>query len=91
MQTFGAFSMKKDWRSFINNLNIDSEFLHRDEFEKKYRIKNAKYPSAYLYENGNISLLISDVEMNSVNNLDEIEVLVLGKVNNLSYVTQITD
>ena len=88
MQTFGAFSMKKDWKSFINNLNIDTEFLHRDEFEKKYYINNAKYPSAYIYEDGNLSLLISDEEMNSVKDLDEMEVLILTKVNNLSYIAQ---
>jgi len=90
MQTFGAFSMKKDWKSFIKNLNIDTEFLHRDEFEKKYQIKNAKYPSAYILENKNLTLLITEEEMNSVKSLDEMEVIVLRKVNNISYITQTT-
>jgi hypothetical protein len=89
-QTFGAFSMKKDWKQFINNLNIDSEFLHRNEFEAKYKIKDANYPSAYLNDNGNLTLLISDKEMNSVQNLDEMEALVLNKVNNISKLTQVT-
>jgi hypothetical protein len=80
--------MKKDWKSFITNLDIDTEFLHRDEFEKKYKTKDAKYPSAYIYENKTLSMLISEAEMNSVKNLDEIEVLVLSKINNLSYLTQ---
>lgn len=90
MQTFGAFSMKKDWKSFINNLKVYTEFLHRDEFEEKYGIKDAKYPTAYIYENENLRLLISDDEMNSVKSLDEMEVLVLSKINNLSYITQPT-
>ncbi len=89
MQTFGAFSMKKDWKSFINNLNIDSEFLHRDEFEKKYKVKDAKYPSAYFYDDGQLTLLISEDEMNTVKSLDEMEVLVLGKIENLSYVPNV--
>jgi len=88
MQTFGAFSMKKDWKSFINNLNVDTEFLHRDEFEKKHHIKDAKYPSAYIYENRNLRLLISYEEMNAVKSLDEMEVLVLSKINNISYITE---
>ncbi|MFX1374432.1 MAG: hypothetical protein ACFFA0_01340 [Promethearchaeota archaeon] len=88
IQTFGAFSMKKGWKSFINNLDIDTQFLHRDEFEKKYKIKDASYPSAYIYENKTLKLLISDDEMNAVKNLDEMEVLVLGKVNNSSYIAQ---
>ena len=88
MQTFGVFSMKKDWKSFINNLNVDTEFLHRDEFEKKYQIKDAKYPSAYIYENRNLRLLISYDEMNAVKSLDEMEVLVLSKINKISYITE---
>jgi hypothetical protein len=90
MQTFGAFSMKKDWRSFINSLNINTEFLHRDEFEKKYHIKDAKYPSAYILEDGRLTLLISEDEMNAIKSLDEMEVLVLGKINNISYATKAT-
>jgi hypothetical protein len=87
-QTFGAFSMKKDWKSFINNLNIDTEFLHRDEFEKEYKVKDAKYPSAYILYNRQLTLLISDDEMNAAKSLDEIEVLVLGKIENLSYISK---
>lgn len=89
-QTYGFFNVKKDWKLFIDNLDIDTEFLHRDEFEKKYNIMDAEYPSAYIYESENLKLLISENEMNSVKNLDEMEVLVLSKVNNLSYITQTT-
>ena len=88
MQTFGTFSIKKDWKLFINNLNVDTEFLHRDEFEKKYHLKDVKYPSAYIYENRNLRLLISDDEMNAVKSLDEMEVLVLSKINNISHITE---
>ena len=84
MQTFGTFGMKKDWKSFIKDLNIDTEFLHRDEFEVKYKIKDAKYPTAYISDNNNLTLFISDEEMNAVKSLDEMEVLVMGKLNNTS-------
>ena len=53
MQTFGTFDVKKDWKKFINSIEIDSEFLHKDEFEEKYGILDAKFPSAYLNEEGN--------------------------------------
>ena len=87
--TYGAFSMKKDWKNFINNLNIDTEFLHRDEFEKKYHVKDALYPSAYLFQNEELILLISQDEMNSVKDLDEMEALVLSKMNNSSYLSNV--
>jgi len=39
--------MNKDWKSYVKDLEIPAEFLHKDEFEKKYDFQNAKYPSAY--------------------------------------------
>ena len=86
--TYGAFSQKKDWKNFINNLKIESEFLHRDEFQKIYNLKDANYPSAYIEHEGVLTLLISQDEMNSVKNLDEMEALVLSKLNNLPLISQ---
>ena len=78
--TFGTFGPKKDWKSFINDLGIDSEFLHKDEFLEKYDVKDAKYPSAYILKNGNLTLLISQEEMDSVETLEEMEELVSSKI-----------
>ncbi|MBY9012633.1 MAG: hypothetical protein KGD70_09695 [Candidatus Lokiarchaeota archaeon] len=78
--TFGTFGAKKEWKSFINDLGIDSEFLHKDEFLEKYDVKDAKYPSAYILKNGNLILLISQKEMDSVETLEEMEELVSSKI-----------
>ncbi len=80
MQTFGTFAVKKDWKKFINSIEIDSEFLHKDEFEEKYGILDAKFPSAYLNEEGKLTLIISSDEMNSAKSLDEMEALVRSKI-----------
>ena len=80
MQTFGTFGVKKDWKKFITSIEIDTEFLHKDEFEEKYGILDAKFPSAYLNENGKLTLTISSDEMNSAKSLDEMEALVLSKI-----------
>jgi hypothetical protein len=78
--TFGTFGAKKEWKSFINDLGIDSEFLHKDEFLEKYDVKDAKYPSAYILKDGNLMLLISQKEMDSVETLEEMEELVSSKI-----------
>jgi membrane protease subunit (stomatin/prohibitin family) len=80
MQTFGTFGVKKDWKKFINSINIETEFIHKDEFEEKYDILDAKFPSAYLNKNGKLTLIISSDEMNSAKSLDEMEALVLSKI-----------
>ena len=78
--TFGVFGAKKEWKSFINDLGIDSEFLHKDEFLEKYNIKDAKYPSAYIVKNGNLSIFITQEEMNKVATLKEMEEMVSSKL-----------
>lgn len=83
-QTFSAFGMKKDWKKFINKLDIEAEFLHKDEFEEKYEISDASYPSAYLKNGSTFDLLINQEEMNRVKSLDEIEALVLSKLSSTS-------
>jgi len=78
--TFGAFGAKKEWKSFINDLGIDSEFLHKDEFIEKYDVKDAKYPSAYILTNGKLKMFISQEQMNKVASLSEMEEIVSSKL-----------
>ena len=90
VQTFSAFGMKKDWKEFINKLNVpveflkkdkfSLEFLHRDEFKEKYDMPDAKFPSAYLHSDSKLRLFISQDEMNSVNSLDELMELMNQKI-----------
>ncbi|MFX1478682.1 MAG: hypothetical protein ACFFCI_11190 [Promethearchaeota archaeon] len=84
MQTFSVFGVKKDWKQFIASLEVEAEFLHKDEFEEKYKIPDAKYPSAYIQDNGSLNLFITKNEMNEVNSLEEMESLVSKKINLLS-------
>ena len=84
IQTFSTFGMKKSWKNFIQNLDIETEFLHKDEFEEKYEINDAKYPSAYIQDNGNFNLFITQDEMNTVKSLEEMEDLVSKKINLLT-------
>ncbi|MFX1288952.1 MAG: hypothetical protein ACFFFY_10405 [Promethearchaeota archaeon] len=78
--TFGVFGAKKEWKTFIKELKIESEFLHKDEFLEKYDIEDAKYPSAYILKNGNLKLLITQEDMNKIESLEEMENLISSKL-----------
>jgi hypothetical protein len=88
--TFGAFGMKKDWKNFVNDLDVpvefkkkdkfEFEFLHKDEFNEKYKIADAKFPSAYLLDKSGFDLFISQDEMNAVKSIDELKELVNQKI-----------
>lgn len=76
--TYGTVSMKEQWRRFVYGLGKDVEFLHKDEFESKF--KKGEYPSVYVEENGKLSLIVSRKEMNSVKDLSELIDLMKKKI-----------
>ena len=70
--TYGLMSEKKEWRKFKESSRDELVFLHRDEFEKKYKEKR-EYPIVLgINETDGLDVLISaDTlnEMKSVNDL----------------------
>ena len=35
--TYGNFSIKQEWKSFIESLPVKAVFLYKDEFEKEFK------------------------------------------------------
>ncbi|UCG69140.1 MAG: hypothetical protein JSV09_15370 [Thermoplasmata archaeon] len=77
--TYGNLGMKKKWKEFIESLEIPMEFLHRDEFVKKYPDEERKFPVAYIEVNSKLTRFISQGELNRVENLEELMELVHKK------------
>ena len=68
--TFGLFTEHKQWKQFREESDTEMEFLHRDEFEQKYARK-FKYP-VILKNDENLSVAISEAELNEIKTLDEL-------------------
>ncbi|AVR44102.1 GTPase [Christiangramia fulva] len=63
--SFGIFSEKKQWKKFRKNLEVETEFLHRDEFQKKYASKfgyKFNYPIVLSENSEGLEVFISDKE-----------------------------
>jgi len=45
--THGYFSERGQWREFIEQLDCDCEFLHRDEFVARYPEESARLPAVF--------------------------------------------
>ena len=68
--TFGLVSEHKQWKKFREESDTEMEFLHRDEFEQKYARK-FEYP-VLLNEDKDLSVAISQAELNQIKTLDEL-------------------
>ena len=77
--TYGNFSMKQEWKSFVESLPIKTVFLHKDEFEKQYKIQTA-LPAVYVATNATIKEMITKHEIDSCKNLEQLKNLVTQKL-----------
>ena len=83
MVTYGQFgAMKGEWRSFIDSLSENKEFLHREEFHKKHpRYKDTPLPAIFVTSDGEtLSILVSREEINTVKTISELETLLTEKL-----------
>lgn len=45
--THGPFRMHRRWKTFVSGLPLPCEFLHRDELEQRYGIREERLPVVY--------------------------------------------
>ena len=77
--TYGHFSAKQEWKSFIQGLPVKSRFLHKDEFEKRFKIK-ADLPAIFMETNSRVEEIINKREIESSHSLQELKNLVALKL-----------
>lgn len=79
--TYSGISVKGSWKDFINSLPIKSEFLHKDEFIKRYpQLTETTLPVVFRMEGDNLSVFVSTEEINKQNSLEELEDLIRKKL-----------
>lgn len=76
--TFGNFSEKREWKSFIQQFPLKTIFLHKDEFEKAYKME-AAYPIIFMLENGALKELITRPEIARCKTTDGLKNLINKK------------
>lgn len=47
---YDGVSVKQEWLTFIKTLNVQTEFLHRDEYRKQYGNMTMPWPAVLLHE-----------------------------------------
>ena len=79
--TYGAVSTKDEWKAFLDTLPFEKEFLHRDEFGKKYpELSEVKLPTIFISQNNVPSLLITADDVNMQKNIKDLKGLLMGRI-----------
>ena len=75
--THGAIGPKKAWTEFLKTLPVKPQFLHRDEFKKKYPEQaNVCLPAIFRIEGTQPTLLADGSTLDQIQTLAELTALV---------------
>ncbi len=72
--THGYFSERQAWREFLSGLDVELQFLHRDEFLQQAGVNETRYqfPAIYAEEAGSYRLWMGSEQINRVASTDEL-------------------
>ncbi|WP_121354315.1 hypothetical protein [Flavisolibacter nicotianae] len=77
--TYGNFTVKRDWKTFIERLTIETAFLHKDEFEKQYGLQSA-LPAVFLSTASTLHESITKQQIERCHSLEELKNVVTQKI-----------
>lgn len=66
-------SERSEWKEFITSLGVECEFLHRDEFLKKYSSDEKTFPIIFELINGELKPGLSSDKINSCKSMDDLK------------------
>jgi len=73
--------MRSEWRQFLDSLGLPVEFLHRDELEERYGIKDAALPAVFAkLPDGTIEPLIEADSINQQIGLEGLKGLIEDRI-----------
>lgn len=78
--THSTFSMRDEWKNFVAGLGVPIEFLHRDELEKQYGMRDAGLPAVFRKTDGALETWVSREEINNCHSLEDLERLIRAKL-----------
>ncbi|MDH5778678.1 MAG: hypothetical protein OEZ33_10725, partial [Gammaproteobacteria bacterium] len=67
--THSYFSVKQDWVSFLEEIDADCEFLHRDELEQKYGVTGAELPVIFQRQDKKLDEWMNQKEINDCDSI----------------------
>jgi hypothetical protein len=78
--THSTFSMRDEWKNFVAGLGVLIEFLHRDELEKQYGMRDVGLPAVFRKTDDILETWISREEINNCRSLEDLERLIRARL-----------
>jgi hypothetical protein len=76
--SYSVAGMKKDWREFLAGLDLQMEFLHRDELKESHGVEDAPLPAIFKKNGNELETWIDADAINACRNIDDLKQLILN-------------
>jgi hypothetical protein len=74
--THSYFSMRDEWKAFIESLGVDCQFMHRDEFITEYNDQDYHWPTILIKSHDQLNVCLESADINKCKDLDELKILI---------------
>lgn len=78
--TYGNFAIRAEWKEFLETLDAELEFLHRDEFAAQYAMTGVELPAVFHKTGNALELWISAAEINGCGSMEELKSIITQKL-----------
>lgn len=73
--------MKDEWKTFLGTLPLEKEFLHRDDFSKRYpELREVKLPAIFMFQNNVLSPLASAGDINMQKDIEGLKMFIRSRI-----------
>lgn len=81
--THSNFGMKKEWKEYLDSLDNPLEFLHSDEFKRKYSREKTNLPAIFLEENDALAEIADADRINASKSIAELKNVIDDRLNSI--------
>lgn len=75
--THSHFSMRAEWADYLETLNANLEFLHRDELIKQYGKQNASLPAIFFVaDNKKLELAVDSEKISQCKTIEDLQIAI---------------
>lgn len=78
--TYSEFGMKKEWKEFLDSIDLPVAFLYEDALSQQFGIDNIPLPAIFLRHGTQLDLIIDATTINTCHSIADLKKLIIERI-----------